>query len=251
MKLYPSGRIYVIFLVEEPEAQTEQPTEEPKKAVSADVGLTRLATLSDGRFLDNPRPLERSLEKIRVLQRALPRKKFLSRNWLKAKRKFAREHEHLKDFKRDFFKLGVLVAEEYGLLILEDLDVRGLIRKGEIKKRRLRFYGSSFSELRRILEWQFVKRGKAVLPVPSYNTSRECFQCGRVNKSLTPKDRVFRCPLCCFTLDRDLNACLVLSKRAGWVPPRVPVELRPIPPPPSLGLARGRQGGVLIQEAPS
>jgi putative transposase len=91
------------------------------------------------------RPLERSLERIRVIQRALSRKRFLSGNWLKAKRKPAKEHEYLKDFRRDlFFKLGFLLAEEYDLLVLEDLNVQGLIQRGETKKRRwMRLYDSS------------------------------------------------------------------------------------------------------------
>jgi len=243
VKLEPSGRIHVIFLVEEPETQV-QASKEPVKAVGVDLGIARLATLSDGRFLDNPRPLERALDRIRVLQRALSRKKFLSKNWLKAKRKLAKEHEHVKDFRRDlFFKLGALLAQEYDVLVLEDLNVQDLIQKGENKKRRLRLYDSSFSELRAVLEWQFVKRGKLVLPVPSYNTSRECFLCGEINKGLTLKDRVFHCPRCGFALDRDLNACLVLLRRAEWVPPGVPAKLRPLPPLPSLGLVRrGRQG---------
>jgi putative transposase len=252
VKLYPSGRIHVIFLVEEPETQV-QASKEPVKAVGVDLGMARLATLSDDRFLDNPRPLERALDRIRVLQRALSRKKFLSKNWLKAKRKLAKEHEHVKDFRRDlFFKLGALLAQEYDVLVLEDLNVQDLIQKGENKKRRLRLYDSSFSELRAVLEWQFVKRGKLVSPVPSYNTSRECFLCGGINKGLTLEDRVFLCLHCGFTLDRDLNACLVLLRRAGWVPPGVPAKLRPLPPLPSLGLVRrGRQGVAMIQEAPA
>jgi Transposase and inactivated derivatives len=107
------------------------------------------------------------------------------------------------------------------VLVLEDLDVQGLIQKSENKKRRLRLYDSSFSDLRAVLEWQFRKRGKLVLPVPAFNTSRECFLCGGINQSLTLEDRVFHCPFCSFTLDRDFNASLVLLKRAGWVPPAV------------------------------
>jgi len=219
IKLNPSGRIYVVFLVEE--GEVEAPNEqkcagEPKKAVGLDVGITRLVTLSDGRFLENPRRLERSLGRIQALQRSLSRKRKLSKNWFKAKRRLAKEHEYVKDFRRDlFFKLGALLAAEYDLLVLEDLDVLGLIQKGETRKRRLRLYDSSFSELRRILEWQFRKQGRAVLAVPSYNSSRECFLCVEVNHSLTLKDRVFSCPYCGFTLDRDLNASLVLCKRAG------------------------------------
>jgi len=205
------------------EAETlGQSSGEPKTAVGVDLGITRLATLSDGRYLENPKPLERSLDRVRLLQRTLSRKRFLSNNWLKTKTKLAKEHEHLKDFRRDlFFKLGALLSQEYDVLVLEDLDVQGLIQKSENKKRRMRLYDSSFSELRAVLEWEFRKRGKLVLPVPAYNTSRECFLCGRINQSLTLEDRVFLCPHCGFTFDRDLNASLVLLKRAGWVPPAV------------------------------
>jgi putative transposase len=221
VKLNPSGKIFVVFLVGEPEeGQPEQVMpNEPKKAVAVDVGVARLATLSDGRFLENPRPLERYLYRIRVLQRSLSRKMKSSKNWFKAKRRLAKEYEHVKDFRRDlFFKLGALLAQEYDLLVLEELSVVGLIRRGETR-RRLRLHDSSFSELRRILEWEFKKRGNAVLAVQAYNTSRECFLCGEINRGLTLGNRVFRCPHCGFTLDRDLNACLVLLKRSGWVPP--------------------------------
>ena len=194
IKMYPSGRIYVIFTVEEPETQ-EQTLDEPAKVVGVDLGIEKLATLSDGRYLENPRPLERSLERIRTIQRALSRKKFLSNNWLKAKRRLAKQHEHVRDFRRDlFFKLGVLLAQEYDLLVLEDLDTEGLIQKGVTRTRRMRLYDSSFSELRRCMEWVFQKQGKTVLAVSAYNTSRECFLCGGINKGLTLEDRVFRCP---------------------------------------------------------
>ena len=69
VKLHPSGKIYIIFLVEEPESQ-ERSSGEPKKAVGVDLGIARLATLLDGCFLENPKPLERSFERIRVLQSA-------------------------------------------------------------------------------------------------------------------------------------------------------------------------------------
>jgi Transposase and inactivated derivatives len=102
----------------------------------------------------------------------------------------------------------------------------------------------------RCLNGSFEKEGNLCYLFHSYNTSRECFLCGGINKGLTLEDRVFHCPHCGFTLDRDLNASLVLLKRSGWVPPAVPaVELRPIPPLPTLGLV-GRQGGVMRQEAP-
>jgi len=44
VKAYPSGKIYVVFLEEEPKSQ-ELSSKEPKKAVGVDLGLTRLASL--------------------------------------------------------------------------------------------------------------------------------------------------------------------------------------------------------------
>jgi transposase len=49
------------------------------------------------------------------------------------------------------------------------LNVQNLVQKSVTKKRRIRLYDSSFSEIRRILEWQFLKRGKLVLTVPAYS----------------------------------------------------------------------------------
>jgi Transposase and inactivated derivatives len=103
VKLYPSSNPR--FLVEEPEAE-EQSSKEPKKVVSVDLGIARLATLSDGRFFENPRSLECSLDRIRVLQRSLSRKRFLSKNWLKTKIRLAKQHERVKDFRRDSLNSG-------------------------------------------------------------------------------------------------------------------------------------------------
>jgi putative transposase len=191
-------------------------------------------------------------KKIQRLHKRLSKRKFLSKNRFKAKKRLAKEYEHSKHFRRDlFFKLGVLLSQDYDVLVLEDLGAQGLIQRGETKTRRRRLYDSAFSELRACLEWEFQKRGKTVLAVSAHNTSRECFLCGGINHNLTLKDRVFHCPHCGFTLDRDLNASSVLLKRSGWVPSDVPaVELRPIPPLPSLGLKR-RQGEALKQEAPA
>ena len=205
------------FLVEEAEAE-ELSSKESKKVVGVDLGIARLATLSDGRFLENPKPLECSLERVRVLQRTLSRKRFLFKNWLKTKTKLAKEHEHIKDFRRDSLNSGRYLQG------VRRFGARALKRSGFDPKRNKKEEGASavrFLFFRAVLEWEFRKRGKLVLPVPAYNTSRECFLCGGINKGLTLEDRVFLCPHCGFTLDRDLNASLVLLKRAGWVPPVV------------------------------
>ena len=51
-----------------------------------------------------------------------------------------------------------------------------------------------------------------------FASSRSCSRCGQVRAALTLKERVFRCPACGLTLDRDLNAAINL---AGWAHPDV------------------------------
>ncbi|MGC9071406.1 MAG: zinc ribbon domain-containing protein [Acidilobus sp.] len=61
---------------------------------------------------------------------------------------------------------------------------------------------------------------------------------------MTLADRVFRCPSWGWVADRDYNAALNILRRARWMPPLVPVELRP------LHVAKGYgQGGAMRQEA--
>ena len=96
VKLEPSGRIHVVFIVGEPEAEEHSSEGEPRKAVGVDLGIGRLATLSDGRILENPRPLERSLDRVRALQRTLSRKKFLSKTGLKQRRNLRRNTSTLR-----------------------------------------------------------------------------------------------------------------------------------------------------------
>jgi len=73
------------------------------------------------------------------------RKRFLSKNWLKTKT--CERTRTLKGFQARLFKLGALLSQEYDLLVLEDLNVQDLIQKSENKKRKLRLYDFSFSEL--------------------------------------------------------------------------------------------------------
>ncbi|PSN91315.1 hypothetical protein B9Q08_03095 [Candidatus Marsarchaeota G2 archaeon ECH_B_SAG-M15] len=64
------------------------------------------------------------------------------------------------------------------------------------------------------------------------------------------EDRVFHCPHCGFTIDRDLNASLVLLKRAGWVPPMVACEASPTTSSTLLRVGEARWGDDSGSSAP-
>ncbi|BBE42840.1 Mobile element protein [Conexivisphaera calida] len=209
-----------------------------------DVGMEKLITTSDGRYAPNPRVYERALGRLRRLQRELSRKQHDSRRWLKTKRRLARAHERVANTRRDLYlKLGKILAELYDLVVVEDIDVKGLVGKSYRPQRR-RLHDVSFYELKTVIEYQMRKYGKDFAAVDPKDTSRTCARCGYVREDLKLGDRVYVCPACGWAADRDYNAALNILARTGRGPPAVPVELRTLPLPTEW------QGGAMSREAP-
>jgi putative transposase len=69
--------------------------------VGVDLGITALATLSEGSKTSAPKPLRRYLQKLTRLSRSLSRKQRGSRNRAKAKTKLARLHRRIADIRVD------------------------------------------------------------------------------------------------------------------------------------------------------
>ncbi|MFP3314695.1 MAG: transposase, partial [Thermocladium sp.] len=213
------------------------------RAVGIDVGVEKLLVTSDGEYVPNLRPYERALKKVRRLHRALSRKRYLSRNWFKAKMELARAYEHLANLRRDLYmKLGRYFAEHYDAVVMEDIHVKQLVGRVNRGLRRS-LQDAAFGMMRTVIRYQVEKYGKEAVLVDPRNSSKTCAKCGYVKMDLTLSDRVFECPKCGWRADRDYNSSLNHLRRAGWMPPVVPVELRPLP------LLEG-QGGAGKREAP-
>jgi len=226
VKVTRSGKVYVSFIVEDYGFPKLPST---GKVIAIDVGVEKLLVTSDGEYLPNLRPYERALKKVKRLHKALSRKKYLSRNWFKAKMRLARAYEHLANLRRDLYmKLGKYFAEHYDAVVMEDIHVKQLIGKSG-RKMRMRLHDVAFHELRSIVKYQVEKYGKEFILVDPRDSSKTCAKCGYVKDDLTLNDRIFSCPRCGWTADRDYNSALNHLRRAGWESPVVPVELRPLP----------------------
>lgn len=85
--------------------QTEREVEQPKPkggVVGIDVGIARLATLSDGTFYAPLNSFKRHEARLRKAQQALSRKVKFSNNWKKAKARLQRIHSQMANARRDF-----------------------------------------------------------------------------------------------------------------------------------------------------
>jgi len=188
----------------------EMPDEVPLNThppLAVDVGLNRLATLSDGRQYENQRPLVHQLKKLRRLNKELARRTKGGKNWLKTKDKLGRLHYEIACIRLDWLqKLTTEIAQTSGMVAVEDLHVKGLIRNRCLSRS---FSDAAVGRLLALLESKVPRQGGMLLKVDRFFPSSQlCHCCGARKDDLTLADRVFVCPdpNCGHVGDRDENA---------------------------------------------
>ncbi len=208
-------RWYVSFAVEVERAQPA--SNGHSDTVGVDLGVLALATLSTGEVVLGPRALRSGLRKLCRLSRHHSRCQRGSANRRKASRRLARHHARVAALRRDHLhKLTTMLAKSHGRIVIEDLNVRGMLGNRRLARA---LSDTGFGELRRLLEYKCRWYG-AELVVASrwYPSSKTCSQCGAIRAELSLGERTFRCPDCGLELGRDLNAAINL---AGWAHPVV------------------------------
>ena len=110
-------------------------------------------------------------------------------------------------------KLGQWSAENYDLLVIEDIHVEQLVGRA-YRKLRTRLQGVTFHGLKSLLKYQVEKYGRRVILVDPASTPKACAECGHVKGELTLLDLVFS-RQCGFVADRDYNASLNVLRRSG------------------------------------
>ena len=202
------GHLWVCFSVIE---DVEIPESTTSKIGGFDFGIKTFLTNDEGQTLESPKFFKHHSDQIAKLNRSLSRKQKGSRNYSKAKRQLAREHQRIADKRRDyFFKLAHQLCNEYDILCFEDLNLKGMqMMWGRIVS------DYSFTSFVKILKHVAKQRGKIVVEIDRwYPSSKTCSCCGVVKADLVLSDRVFECDSCGTVLDRDHNAALNI-KRVG------------------------------------
>lgn len=95
-----------------------------KEPIGIDLGLISTITLSNGEKVENPRILNKSIEKIKKLQRILSRKQKGSHNRQKARIQLARLWRKMRRQRLDFVhKLSPDLVRKYKPIIFEKLTI--------------------------------------------------------------------------------------------------------------------------------
>jgi len=207
LKRESSGKWFAIFTVEEEFAKT---CSNRGAEVGIDLGLSKLAILSDGSIIANPRHIKKYERKIAVLGRRLSKKQKGSRNRIKVKVRLARAYEKLANSRRDFLhKTSSSLVNKYSVISLENLNVKGMVQERFGKQ----INDAGWGLLASMLCYKAEGAGCRVVFVNPEGTTQQCSKCGMIVPK-TLADRVHNCPSCGLILDRDLNAALNILKRS-------------------------------------
>lgn len=183
------------------------------KEVGIDLGISRLATLSNGERIANPRHTAQRAARLAFLQRRLAKKTKGSNRRKRAALKVARCHAKIANTRKDTLdKLTTRIVREFDVIAIEDLNVRGMVQHPTLAKH---ISCASFGMFRQQLTYKCLWYGKELrLADQFFPSSKRCSCCGYIAAKLPLDVREWMCPECGEVLDRDLNASQNILKFA-------------------------------------
>ena len=223
IKRYPSGKWYAIVQIED----KPEPLPKTDKTVGIDVGVKHFLTDSDRRQIENPKFYEKTIQKIKQLQKNLSRKQKDSKNREKARVKLAKAYEKLVNQRKDFLhKLSRYYVNNYDVIVVEDLHIKNMVRNHNLAQKIL---DASWGEFMQMLSYKAESASRIVK---------------RVNPRGTSEGLTYDNPL------RDyISANRIKNRGSGLGRPFVPVEREPLLCISALAVVTGQVFSVK-QEAP-
>jgi putative transposase len=198
----------------------------PDAAVGIDLGVKTLAVMADStgeiREVANPRHLDAALKQLRRASRMVSRRQGpdrrtgqqASKRWEKANKARNRVHHRVANLREDaLHKLTTRVAAEYATVVVEDLNVTGMLRSRRLARR---IADAGFGEIRRQLTYKTQRNGCRIVAADRwFPSSKTCSGCGAVKAKLPLHIRTYECDACGLVLDRDVNAAHNLAALAA------------------------------------
>jgi putative transposase len=235
--------------------QTEREVEQPiphGDAVGIDMGVARLATLSDGTFYAPLNSFKRHESALRKAQQDMSRKTKFSNNWKKSKAKVQKIHSRIGNARRDYLhKATTTISQNHAMVCIEDLQVRNMSKSaaGSTEKpgRNVRaksglnkaILDQGWFEFRRQLDYKLAWNGGHLIAVPPQNTSRTCPCCGHVSADNRQTQARFVCVACGFEKNADVVGAINVL-RAGHA--RLACEVSSAVMLPAAGTHRSDKG---------
>ena len=234
-----AGHWFVSLQVEE-----EIPDRRPAAApVGVDLGLSNLATVSDGEsveYYDNPQALRKLERKLRKLMKEFGRRHCrpgqanhmqkkrggipcsynvkkrdepMSANARRTQEKIQRLHYRIACIRQDAaHQASHRIIEHWDpeTVVVEDLNVAGMMKNTRLAKA---IADAGMAEVKRQITYKAEWNGAQVVVADRWFASTKgCPECGNVKEVMRLDERTYHCAECGFTAERDHSACLSLLK---------------------------------------
>ena len=196
--------------------------------IGIDLGITPLATMSDGTIVPNIKTFRRVriLEKrLKRLQRKLSRKYLINKcnkhnktkNIIKLEKQIKLIYRSIKNIRINHIRKFVseLVKKQPQYIAIEDLNVKGMLKNKYLSKdiANCSFYTIREHLIRKAKERHIVFR----LVDRFYPSSKTCSNCGSYKVDLKLSQRVYHCEHCKVQIDRDFNASLNIAQTDRYI----------------------------------
>jgi IS605 OrfB family transposase len=199
--VFSRGEFYLLATCDIPDP-TEQETD---AALGVDLGVTNIATTSDG-DIQTSATIERNRQKQQRLRTALQKRGSLS-----AKRHLRKLAGRQRRFQTDVNhqisqRLVESAARTHRAIALEDLTGIRSRTRAKGADQRARHSNWAFAQLRQFVTYKAKMRGIPVRLVDPRYTSQRCFACGHIERANRKSQSLFSCCACGHTAHADVNA---------------------------------------------
>lgn len=195
-----ANRYFLSFVVEIEPNQIDA----ENQSIGIDLGIKTFAVMSDGKKVISP-DYSKHDRKIRKLQRKLARQQSCSKRRNRTRIQIAKIHNKIADTRKDFLhKLSTKVVSENQTIILEDLNVSGMVKNRKLSRA---ISQQGWREFRTLIESKSEKLGRDFRVISRWEpTSQVCSDCGFKWGKIALSVRSILCLGCGTEHDRDENA---------------------------------------------
>ena len=248
ISMTPSGKYFASVLVDTTIQELPASAIQGNTTLGIDLGIKSLAVCSDGRTFDNPKNSQRSLDRLKLLQKRLSRKQKGSANRNKARIRVALLQERIANSRKDnLHKITHALTHDSQVRTpcMEDLNVKGMRHNHHLAQA---VGDASFGIFLMLLEYKCRWYGVNLIKIDRFvPSSKTCCKCGYVYKGLKLNERNWTCPECGTRHDRDLNAACNIKEFGLKALPAERGKVKPVDCP--TNASRKRQE-VLVSQKP-
>ncbi|MGB3636195.1 MAG: transposase [Rivularia sp. (in: cyanobacteria)] len=201
-----ANRYFLSFVVEVEPIQVDA----KNQSIGIDLGINTFAVMSDGMKAESP-SYSTLDKKIRKLQKKLARQPKDLRRRNKTRIRIAKLHNQIADTRKDFLhKLSTQIVRENQAIVLEDLNVEGMVKNCKLSRA---ISQQGWREFRTLCESKAKKFNRDFHVISRWEpTSQICSECGYRWGKLDLKVRSVQCLNCRTEHDRDENAAKNINK---------------------------------------